>query len=103
MIYEVRFSQRAEDDLAEVLSYIVERAGEQVARRYVDTLVDYCMSFENFPHRGSRSDVRRGLRLVGFRRRATIAFIVRNNRVVIVRIFHRGRKVDLKDLPSQAD
>ena len=103
MKYEVRFSQRAEDDLVEVLSIIVERAGEQVAPRYVDTLVAYCMSFENFPHRGSRSDVRSGLRLVGFRRRATIAFIVRSNRVVIVPIFHRGRKVDLKDLPSQAD
>jgi len=32
-----------------------------------------------------------GLRVVGFRRRATIAFMVQDTQIVILRILYRGR------------
>lgn len=93
MKYEVLFSDDAEDDVAELLSYLVPRAGEYVARRYVDRLIDYCHSFEDSPERGIRSDLDPDLRLVGYRRRATIAFRVTGNTVLIARIFNRGRDI----------
>lgn len=97
MKYEVLFSDDAEDDVAELLAYLVPRAGEHVARRYVDRLIDYCHSFEDFPERGIRSDLDPDLRLVGYRRRATIAFRVKENVVLIARVFHRGRDIGLGD------
>jgi plasmid stabilization system protein ParE len=100
MTYTVGFSDDAENDVAEILAYLVPRAGKQVARRYVDKLIDYCYSFEKFPERGTSSQRTPGLRLVGYRRRATIAFLVEGDTVTILRIFHRGRDVALDDEAS---
>lgn len=97
MKYTVLFSDDAEEDVAELLAYLLPIAGEQVARRYVDRLIDYCYSFEMFPERGALSDQKPGLRLVGYRRKATIAFQVKSDTVIIARIFHRGRNVDLDE------
>lgn len=72
----VVLSDAAEDDIAEIMEYLLERAGEKVARNYVDALIDYCQSFETFPERGLRSEANPRLRLVGYRRRATIVFTV---------------------------
>jgi len=52
MKYTVLFSDDAEEDVAELLQYLVPVAGERIARRYVDRLIDYCYSFETFPERG---------------------------------------------------
>ena len=50
------------------------------------------MALETFPHRGHRrDDLRPGLRIMGFERRASIAFQVLPGEVVIVRIFFGGR------------
>ena len=73
MNYTVRFSDAAEDDVIELLTYLLPRAGERVARLYVDQIVDHCHSFERFPERGSRLESKLGVRLVGYRRKATIA------------------------------
>jgi plasmid stabilization system protein ParE len=43
------------------------------------------------PNAVPRDDIRPGLRVVGFERRATIAFRVEDDRVTILRIFHGGR------------
>ncbi|MBW6421103.1 type II toxin-antitoxin system RelE/ParE family toxin [Rhizobium sp. XQZ8] len=97
MKYRVLLSDDAEDDIAELLTYLLPLAGEKVARRYVDRLIDHCYSFEAFPARGIVSEKRPGLRLVGYRRRATIAFRVTSDTVTIVRIFNKGRNVDFED------
>lgn len=97
MTYTVIFSDDALADVAELLTYLVPAAGEAVARRYVDRLFDYCQSFQTFPHRGIFSDKWPGLRLVGYRRKATIAFQVKDDVVTILRIFHGGRNVDFDD------
>jgi toxin ParE1/3/4 len=45
-----------------------------------------------FPERGRRrDDLRRGLRIVGFGRRVTIAFHVADDRITIDRILYGGR------------
>ncbi|MBB6508970.1 plasmid stabilization system protein ParE [Rhizobium soli] len=94
MNYTVRFSDAAEDDVIELLTYLLPRAGERVARLYVDQIVDHCHSFERFPERGSRLESKLGVRLVGYRRKATIAFMIKGDTVTILRIFHHGRNID---------
>jgi plasmid stabilization system protein ParE len=66
--------------------------------RFVDRIVDYCLGFAEFPERGTRhDDIAPGLRTVGWRRRATIAFEVTGNTVVILRILYAGRTLELPD------
>jgi toxin ParE1/3/4 len=61
------------------------------------------MALETFPKRGTqRDDIRRGLRTIGFERRATIVFQVTNKEVVIVRIFYGGQDFERK-LRESAD
>jgi toxin ParE1/3/4 len=91
----VRFSARAIEDLGEIFDYLLPLAGEKAARNHVAELYAYCIGLEQFPERGTiRDDLRPGLRLVGFRRQATIAFAVRDGNVTILRIFGRGRDVE---------
>lgn len=94
MSHKVIFDIAAQADLADLFDYLLPRAGERDARAYVADIFDYCVSFETFPERGIRSDKRPGLRIVGFHRKATIAFKVTVNTVIILRVFHRGRNVD---------
>ena len=54
--------------------------------------MEYCDGFDTFPHRGiKRDDVRPGLHVVGFRRRATIALTVDNDAVTILGVFYGGQ------------
>ena len=50
-----------------------------------------------------RDDVYSGLRLVGYRYKATIAFRVRDDVVQIARVFHNGRNIDFGPSPEAAD
>ena len=98
MKYTISFSEAAEQDVVDLLDYLVPRAGEHVARAYVDRLIDYCAAFEIFPERGlNRDDMSPGLRLVGYQRKATIAFRITGETVTILRIYHGGRNIDSSD------
>jgi plasmid stabilization system protein ParE len=94
--YTVRLSQAARLDIEELLEYLVPRAGEAVAFAYIGRLKAFLQGFETFPERGmSRDDVSPGLRIVGYHRKATIAFLLKDRTVMILRIYHGGRNVDL--------
>lgn len=95
MSHTVVFDIAAESDLADLYDYLLPRAGERDAGTYVNDIIDYCAGFATFPERGTRSDIRPGLRIVGFQHKATIAFEVKPDRVIILRIFHGGRNVAL--------
>lgn len=96
MSYVVGFDASARADIKSLYRYILANAGEHVADAYVDKLMDYCAGFETFPERGiRREDISPGLRLVGYRRQATIAFRISGHTVTIVRIFYGGRNVIL--------
>lgn len=96
MKYEIIFDADARADLAELYDYLLQEAGDRTARDYVERLIDYCAAFETFPERGMRhDDISPGLRTVGYRHRATIAFRIKGNTVTIMRIFHGGREVRL--------
>ena len=88
----VVFSPEAEDDLGAVYDWIANRAGATVAFGYVERLTNAALGLSLASERGTlRSDIRNGLRVIGFERRATIAFSVSANRVTILRIFQGGQ------------
>jgi toxin ParE1/3/4 len=63
--------------------------------------VKYCESLCVFPLRGTRrDDVRPGLRITNYRKRAVIAFAVDENVVSIIGIFYGGQDYEtmLQDL-----
>jgi len=89
--YEVRFADEALDDLRKIFVDLLPLAGERVARDFVDRIEAACLGLATFPERGTlRSQVRPGLRIVGYRRQASIAFTVVDAEVVILRVFRRG-------------
>jgi toxin ParE1/3/4 len=92
----VALSETAQADLDEIFAWIADRAGERVALRYTARIERFCMGMTAFPQRGTaRDDLRAGLRTIGFERRATIAFSLRGDDVVILRILYAGRSLDL--------
>ena len=98
MILPVVFTGRAQSDLARHLDYLVPLAGEKTARSFIDKIIDYCTALQIFPLRGAaRDDILPGLRIVGYKRRASIAFTVSDDRIIILRIFMRGMNFDDRD------
>ena len=84
--YKVEFTPDAEHDLESLSDWIIHQAGIiRPALEYVRRIRTYCNSFVTFPHRGTqRDDLYPGIRLIGFERRLTIAFIVTDDTVKIV-------------------
>lgn len=94
--YSVIFERDATSDLEDIRDYIANERGRDFAHSFVERIVQYCESFGDLPHRGTRRDeIRQGLRTVGWRRTLTVAFeIVENKRQVnILGVFYRGRDV----------
>jgi toxin ParE1/3/4 len=100
MIFEVSFSARAEQQLDDLLELIASDSGLERAEKFVGSIVSYCQGFRIFPERGTRrDDIRPGMRVVGFRRRASIVFTVEGNAVVFLAIYYGGQdfEADLRE------
>lgn len=88
----VIFSLRAGRQLAELLHYIERESGAERANTFVESIVAYCRGLSTFPERGTRrDDLVSGLRVIGYRRRVTIAFTIEQAGVVIQGIFYGGQ------------
>jgi toxin ParE1/3/4 len=95
VIYEVRFSKRSQADLISIYEYISARSDSSRALAYFERIRDYCLTLSRFPQRGTSWDhVLRGVRVVGFERRVSIAFRIKSRTVTIVRVLYGGRSVD---------
>lgn len=92
---EVVFAPEADNDLKARYDFLSERAPAERAFAFVEGLRRHLLGFADFPERGTRRDaVRPGLRTVGYRRRVTVAFAVRDREVLVLRVFYAGRDVD---------
>lgn len=92
MNYRVVFSPEAEEQLAALYNYIAAAASSDIAARYTEAIVSYCESLRAFPHRGTkRDDVRPGLRITNYKKRAVIAFDVDAGQVSIIGVFYGGQ------------
>ena len=89
---QVILTPLAERQIDKLHEYITEHASEERADGYVSRIVDYCNGLVPFPERGTkRDDILPGLRVTGFERRVTIAFIVTADAVLIEGIFYGGQ------------
>ena len=92
MKFRVVFSPEAVEQLAELYRYIAKAASPDVAAQYTEAIVSYCESLDTFPLRGSqRDDVRPGLRITNYKKRAVIAFDVDTDVVSIIGVFYGGQ------------
>jgi toxin ParE1/3/4 len=101
--FTVALSVRASQQLTDLWNHIEANSGAARATTFVDGIVDYCDGLATFPERGTkRHDILPGLRVVGYRRRATIAFTVRAQTVVILGVFYGGQDYEAvrKDEPD---
>lgn len=88
----VIFAPEARADLFHLYETIAVPAGPQVALAYVEKLEAFCLKLDLASERGQlRNDLRHGLRILGFKRRVTIAFSVDETRVTVLRLFYGGQ------------
>lgn len=95
MAYAVRFAPEALEQLAGLYRYIAKAASPGIAQRYTDAIVSHCEELQTFPLRGNpRDDIRPGLRITNYRKRAVIAFAVDDEQVSILGVFYGGQDVE---------
>ena len=101
-MYRVAFTRRAQADLLALFDYLADRFSLTNAQYYVKRIEQTCLSLGTMPNRGTeRSDLRPGLRTMGFRHRVTIAFRIKGESVSILRILYDGRSTDLAFPPEE--
>lgn len=92
MKYRVVFSPQALEQLTALYHHIAQAASPDVAAQYTEAIVGYCESLRTFPLRGTqRNDVRLGLRVTNYKKRAVIAFDVDTDVVSIIGVFYGGQ------------
>lgn len=85
----------AADELDRIYDYIAERSGSERAWSFVDGVRTFLGNLCLHPERGSlRSGAVEGLRVVGFRRRLSVTFVVRERDVLVLGFFYAGRNID---------
>ncbi len=88
----VEISSAARGDLIALYDWIADAANPATALAYIERLETYCHGFDLASERGSlRGNIRPGLRIVEFERRVTIAFVVEETRVVVLRVLYGGQ------------
>jgi plasmid stabilization system protein ParE len=96
--YHVRLTAEAEADVAWIYRFVRRKsASSEVARNYVGRIRTFLKEFETFPERGTVRDIRDGMRIVGFERRVSIAFVVESGEVVVLRILYAGQQFRTDD------
>jgi toxin ParE1/3/4 len=88
----VIYAPRAQVDLDSIFRWLSDRAGTAAALRYLRRIRKACVSLELVAERGTQyPQFRPGLRIIGFERRVTIAFVVTPDEVRILRVFYGGQ------------
>ena len=90
--YSVVFAPEAAGQLDSLYAYVAAAASPAVALSYTNAIVSYCEGLNISPHRGTRrDDIRPGLRVTHYRKRAVIAFTVEEALVSIIGIYYGGQ------------
>lgn len=93
MTLRVVFSPTADQQLADLFSWIEEASGfADQADEFVSSIIDHCEILARFPHIGvARDDLRLSVRTINFQRRVTIAYAFEGEMVEILGVFYAGR------------
>lgn len=98
-------TSQARQQFRELRQSIASVSGSEVtARNYMRALTDYIEQLPDFPLRGQAFSLHhRGMRIIGFRKTLLIAFLVTDNRVVILSILStRQSRLTLEEALTQA-
>lgn len=80
MIYRLHLLPEAEDDIVHLYRYIAYYSSPRTAQQYIRRIRLFLDGLSHFPKRGTvRDEIEPGLRIVGFERRASIAFKVQDD------------------------
>lgn len=89
---QVIFTPDAAADLEAIYDSVADANSAAVAAQYEQRLREFCEGLAYGAERGSlRGDIRPDLRVIGFERRVSVAFVVEEGRVVVLRLFYGGR------------
>ncbi|MGN7291890.1 type II toxin-antitoxin system RelE/ParE family toxin [Rhizobium sp. SAFR-030] len=103
MRHRLVFHDEAARELNDLYDYIAQRANPDIAWHYVQAIRLFLEELSDFPERGTvRTAPIAGLRIIGFRRRLGIAFIVRDENLIVLGIFHAGRNMRRRVLAERA-
>jgi toxin ParE1/3/4 len=92
---KITFRPQAETDLFDLYHYIAQESGFELAGQYIDRIEEACLALATFPERGrKRDDIRPGLRILGFERRASLVFQVKRTEVVVIRVLYGGQDLE---------
>ena len=108
MSYSVIFAPEAVEQLAALYNHIADAASADIANKYVGGIIAYCECLHTFPIRGVlREDVRPGLRITNYKKRAVVAFEVDEQaaQVAILGLFYGGQDYEaiLHDVPETGE
>ncbi len=88
----ITYSEESGDDLDWIYDVVAEASSPGTASAYEQRIRAFCERLAFASERGqNRDDIRPNLRIIGFERRVTIAFVLEAEQVVILRIFYGGR------------
>ena len=91
VVLKVVLRPDAQADLNSIFNWAEQSAGPEQAHDYVRQIRRHYLDLRDFPNRGTdRSDLAPGLRTLAFKRRATIAYRVEGNAILVLRILHKG-------------
>jgi len=92
--YEIILHEKAEAELDRLYEDIVLRAGVAIAGNYVSGIYDFIDKLAISPERGTiREGGIPGLRIIGYRGSASIAFFVKDEKITVLGVFYRGQNV----------
>lgn len=103
MRYRLVIHEEAARELREVYDYIADRAGGGTAWNYVSSLQQFLERLTDFPERGTvRGGALAGMRIIGYRRRMSIAFVVRADTVIVLGFLYAGKDLRPERLAARA-
>jgi toxin ParE1/3/4 len=91
----VRLADTAEADIENIYAYVSVQSSHKVARDFIDRIMGFISGLDMYPERGTvRSEIRAGLRIIGFERRINVAFVVEEHDVAILRVLYGGQQFE---------
>lgn len=94
MFFKVVYSAKAAYQIEKLERYIAKRSSAAIASAYIERLQVRCEKIALAPLQGTRHDeYRTGVRTLGFERRLSIAFRIKNSTVLILAIAYAGRRI----------
>ena len=91
--YRVVFSPLAEDDLVGIYEFIAKDSPSR-ALSFIQRLRVQCRTLKTMAARGpQREGLGPGVRIMVFERRVTVAYHIKDEQVIVLRLFYAGQNI----------